>query len=223
MLMYNLHLAELGPIDPKAQPSKRRSFFRNAGTASSPDLAHLVNKGIQSRQYERPHAIPEPTRPENGRLANSSKGNSATDTDTSEYLTSPLRLGPPLEANGSYEHRNSLRDRSTSHGLPARTPSSNASTVSRQTGASTILQASGTNSSNTGTISGRSMISSDDGTRASWPGDHPEILADSVDRHSEHKESDSRDIRQILQFEPRRTSPTLSICGFGCATATYCK
>jgi hypothetical protein len=149
MLSYRLPIAELAPSD-RAQIAKRRSIFRSAGTASTPDLTNRAKNGQQP--------VNNPT-PGPSQSSNLSPGR-----ETVEYLSQqhgPRSPSIPVDlrsANGT------ARDRSASH-VPAmaQSSSSNQTTNTTPRSANTISgRSSGVQSPRGGTITGRPPTSHED-------------------------------------------------------------
>jgi len=146
-------LAELAPSE-RAQIAKRRSIFRSAGTASTPDLTNRAKNGQQ---------------PVNGSVIGPSQSSHLSPKrEAVEYLSSPS--GPrsqPLPVD-TRSTNGIVRDRSASHAPSMVQQSSNQTNNTTQRSANTVSsRSSGLQSPKAGTISSRPSVSHEDSFKVS--------------------------------------------------------
>ena len=146
----NRLLAELAPSE-RAQIAKRRSIFRSAGTASTPDLTNRLKNGQQ---------------PVNGSSLGQSSHLSPKREEV-EYLSSPSGpRSPPLPVDAKSANV-TVRDRSASHAPSMVQSSSYQMNNATQRSANTVSSRSSGLQSQAGTLSSRPSVSHEDSFRVS--------------------------------------------------------
>ena len=162
-LSYTLRPAELGPTNDKAQISKRRSIFRSAGTASTPDLNHRNN---MSGQAAVSNVTPAPQDSRTKRNLAPPLVMPQGEYGATEYLSSPTkqRQGSPGADNKPVVMGN--RDRSASHGPALVQPPSQMSTGTQRSMNTMSSRSNGVQSPKSSTVTNRTGSTlGEDGTK----------------------------------------------------------
>jgi hypothetical protein len=146
-------LAELAPSE-RAQIAKRRSIFRSAGTASTPDLTNRAKNGQQAAN--------------GSSLGPSQSSHLSPEREEVEYLSSPSGpRSPPLPVDAR-PMNGTVRDRSASHAPSMVQSSSNQTNNATQRSATTVSsRSSGLQSPKAGTVSSRPSVSHEDSFKVS--------------------------------------------------------